>query len=123
MKYNLDDVDAPWTEDDHQLVVAQWLRRHGYVFAADQNAGKRSKKDGAKRKLMGMTAGEPDIRVYLPYGRLCLIELKKWKGRRPKTQMDRHEALSAVGHPVHTIEGRTPHDTIVQLEIIMAAVA
>jgi hypothetical protein len=110
-----DTLAIKWSEDDLQMAIAQYLRRAGICFAADQNAGRRSLRDGARRKAMGMTAGEPDIRLYLPGGRCVFIELKAKTGSVSPEQKARHEELRAMGFVVHVIKSSTPEDAIEKL--------
>ena len=68
-----------------------------FLLAGDMNAGKRN---AAKAKSNGLTAGEPDLRIYIKGGRLLLLELKAAKTPVSKDQRDRHKALAALGHKV-----------------------
>lgn len=115
-----DREDVAWSEDDHQLAVVQWLRQNGYDVAADQNAGRRSARDGARRKALGMVAGEPDLRVYLPDSKLLLIEMKRWKGRLSEEQKVRHPALASLGHRVVVVAERTPAAAVAFVASFMA---
>ena len=105
-----------------QLAVAQHLRQHGYLFAADQNAGRRSLRDGARRKHLGMAAGEPDLRVYLDGGRVVFIEMKTSKGRLSENQKNRIEALQNAGHIAHVVKANTPTNAVDQVVDILATV-
>lgn len=111
-----------WKEDDLQLAVAQHLRREGYLFAADQNAGRRSLRDGARRKALGMAAGEPDLRVYLDGGRCLFIEMKTARGRLSVSQQDRITALRDRNHLAHVVKAKTPADAVDQVIDIITRV-
>jgi hypothetical protein len=79
------------------------LLNNGWVFAyaGDMNAQRRTWAEAQVAKATGMKAGEPDIRVYLPGGRLILIELKvKAKNSVQKHQKDRHEVMRSLGFEV-----------------------
>lgn len=54
-----------------------------------------------------MTEGEPDVRVYLPKGRLGLIEIKADGGRLSDAQIKRHAVLKKLGHEVITLQVKT----------------
>ncbi len=113
-------LDYPWKEDHLQMAVACELRRRGVLFAADQNEGRRSLRDGARRKAMGMAAGEPDLRIYLPGGRVVFIELKTNAGRLSPAQEWRQEQLRQLGHRVETVYARTPRDAVDRVREIIA---
>ena len=101
------------TEDTLQTAIADELHglersRGGFTFAADQNAGSRSGREGARLKRAGMRAGEADIRVYLPAARMKHIEVKTSKGQLSKAQRERHATLRALGHEVVVLRAATP---------------
>lgn len=72
--------------------------------AGDFNAGRRGFQAAARAKVTGLTAGEPDVRVYLPRGRLGSIEIKTGSGRVSPAQRDRHARLRDLGHTVELIQ-------------------
>jgi hypothetical protein len=59
-----------------------------------------------------MTAGEADIRLYLPKGRLGLIELKAAAGRLSDAQIDRHARLAELGHHVVVLKAANDNDAV-----------
>ncbi|TPJ86940.1 MULTISPECIES: VRR-NUC domain-containing protein [unclassified Mesorhizobium] len=81
-----------------------------FTLAADFNAGKR---DAAKAKATGVTAGETDLRVYGSAGRLLLVEYKNAEGRLSGDQKDRHALLRALGYRVEVIKASTPEECAV----------
>lgn len=78
-----------------------------FTLAADFNAGKR---DAAKAKAAGITAGEPDVRIYGAGGRLLLIEYKNAEGRLSGEQVARHALLRSLGYRVEVIKAATPEE-------------
>lgn len=78
-----------------------------FTLAADFNAGKR---DAAKAKATGVTAGEADLRIYGAGGRLMLIEYKNAEGRLSADQVKRHALLRALGYRVEVIKATTPEE-------------
>ena len=120
MRYAEDDETAPWLEEDLQMAVVRELKRYGVIFAADQaGSGKRSKRQGARLKLAGMVAGEPDLRLYMPGGKLVMIEMK-CKASVSKEQRERHAALRALGYDVRVVKAKTPAHAIAQVVDIIA---
>lgn len=51
-------------------------------------------------KATGSKAGEPDLRLYFPGGRLVFIELKGSGGRLKDSQRERFPLLEAMGFPI-----------------------
>lgn len=72
----------------------------GFLLASDFNAGKR---DAVKAKAMGITAGEPDLRIWLNKARVGLIEYKTATGKVSREQRDRHAAMAELGHTVKVV--------------------
>lgn len=77
------------------------------LYAGDQNAAKRGPRAQAIALATGMTAGEPDLRIYLPGGRCAFIENKVGNGRLSPAQVDRHAALRKLGHTVEVVRATT----------------
>jgi hypothetical protein len=113
--------DLPWSEDAIQAKICSALRAAGIVHAADQNKGRRSKAEGSRRKLAGMAAGEPDLRIYLDGARLILIELKTRDGKLKKSQEVRIPLLKELGFSVHIVYGKSPVDGVNQVLAIIDA--
>jgi len=76
--------------------------------AGDMNRAKRNRRAQMEAKVTGITAGEPDIRVYMPFGLLLSIELKTPTGRRSKDQRERHARLAKLDFIVLTFSAETP---------------
>lgn len=100
-------LQAAVVSDFHKWQDAGWP----FEFAGDMNAGKRN---GARAKITGLTAGEPDIRLYFANARLKMIELKTEKGRLSEAQIDRHQKLEALGFEVVTVYAKTEDDAVDQ---------
>lgn len=81
-----------------------------FLFVGGMEAGKRSMRQAVIAKATGLTAGHPDITIFLPSGRCAFIENKTTKGRLSPVQRDRHEALRAIGHVVEVIVAGQPHE-------------
>jgi hypothetical protein len=119
LRHDWTDTAAAWSEDDLQMAIVQTLRRRGILFAADQNAGKRSKRDGARRKALGMAAGEPDLRLYLDDGRIVFVEVKTARGRMSGAQIERRKALDALGYETHVLQALTPAEAVDKITTIL----
>lgn len=76
--------------------------------AGDMNAAKRSRAKQIEAKATGLTAGEPDVRVYIAGGRLVSFELKAKKGSRSADQKKRHALLEALGFEILNPRADTP---------------
>ena len=72
--------------------------------AGDMNAGRRSPAERGKAIATGMNAGEPDLRVYLPGGRLLLIEYKAKGGSVSVEQKAAHAELKVLGFDVVIVQ-------------------
>jgi len=92
------------------------------MFAADQNAGRRSARDGARRKALGMAAGEPDLRIYLDGGRIVFIEMKTARGQLSKSQKQRIKALRDRDHIAYVVKAETPANAVDQVVDIITSI-
>ena len=96
------------------MELVTFLRRESakrpFTFAADMNAGKRSKAQGGRLKAMGLTPGEADLRLYFPSGVIVHVELKTARGTLSKAQKERHKLLEGLGHEVYTIKTDDPEE-------------
>jgi hypothetical protein len=86
-------LQAEIISEFHRLESKGWP----FTCEGDQNAEQRGVAARTKAKVTGMTAGSPDIRVFLPGGRLGLIELKAKGGRLSADQIIRHARLRELG--------------------------
>ena len=66
------------------------------------NGGQRDPREAANLKVQGALAGVPDLDIVLPQGRSLKVEMKASDGRLSKSQIELHDHLSALGHPVIT---------------------
>lgn len=85
-----------------------------FLTAGDQNASKRGAKAQVQAIAAGMEAGEADVRIYLPRGRVGLIENKVGKAGLTKSQQRRHPILEAIGHRVEVVRAVTEEDAAAQ---------
>lgn len=81
-----------------------------FTLAGDMAAGKRSVQQSTIAKATGLVPGEPDLRVYVAGGRLCMIEFKAAKGRESPEQIDRIALLDTLGFMVVVLKAATPEE-------------
>lgn len=108
-------VQAPELEWRVQAAAVRALRQlpeHGrrFTLAADMNAARRSPQQATKDKATGLTAGEPDLRVYLDRGRLYSLEFKGARGRLSPAQVERHALLRKLGFTVEVVKAATAEE-------------
>ncbi|MBB3972761.1 VRR-NUC domain-containing protein [Hansschlegelia beijingensis] len=81
-----------------------------FLIAGDMSGVRMSKATAGIAKVTGMEPGDPDLRVYLPNGRLGLIEYKAAAGRLSPAQKIRHVVLRSLGHQVEVVKAATEED-------------
>jgi hypothetical protein len=101
----------------HRLEKSGW----NFTCAADMNAGARNWREQAEAKVTGLTKGEADLRIYLPNGRLGMIEYKGDGGRLSNAQKARHARLKELGHNVITLKVKTLEEARVETEKVVAS--
>jgi hypothetical protein len=88
-------------EDRLQIAIVELLtatKTPGVVFWHTPNGGKRSKVEAARFKMMGVTAGVPDLVISLPSGAMGFMEIKTPKGTVSQEQTDFLAAMVANGN-------------------------
>jgi hypothetical protein len=93
-------LQAAMIAEFHKLEAQGWP----LTCAGDMNAARRTKAEAAHAKATGLTAGEPDVRVYVYGGRIGLIELKRKRGVVSDAQAKRHKRLAELGHKVFVVK-------------------
>lgn len=78
-----------------------------FLLAGDQAAGKRGPKAQMQAIATGLTPGDPDLRIYLPAGRIAFIEYKTSTGRLSQAQKQRHADMTRLGHTVEVVAAAT----------------
>lgn len=101
-------VAAPveeWRLQAAQVRALRALPEYGrrFLLAGGMEAGRRGKQESVKAKATGLTAGHPDLSIFLPAGKVGMIENKGAEGRLSAVQKERHAALAAIGHHVVVI--------------------
>lgn len=106
-----------WELQAAQVTALRAMPEYGKAFllAGDQNSAKRGPRAQQQATAAGMTAGEPDVRIYGQGGRLLLIENKVGNGRLSPAQSGRHAALAKIGHPVFVLRATTTDNAAQQV--------
>lgn len=98
-----------WLLQAAQVRALRAMPEYGrqFLLAGGMEAGRRGKQEQVKAKATGLTAGHPDLTIFLPSGKCGLIENKGAEGRLSAEQKDRHAALARIGHHVVVIKATT----------------
>lgn len=98
-----------WILQAAQVRALRAMPEYGlqFLLVGGMEAGRRGKQESVKAKATGLTAGHPDLTIFLPAGRVGMIENKNAEGRLSPAQRDRHAALAAIGHHVVVIKATT----------------
>lgn len=78
-----------------------------FLLAGDMASGKRGPKAQMQALATGLTPGDPDLRIYLPDGRVAFIEYKTTAGRLSPAQRQRHADMARMGHTVEVVAAAT----------------
>lgn len=82
-----------------------------FLLVGGMEAGKRGPRAAVQAKATGLTAGHPDVTIFIIGGRCSMWENKTQAAANKKkrtngldpAQVDRHEALRRIGHTVEVI--------------------
>jgi len=112
-------TDAPpeeWEIQAAQVRALRFMPEYGrsFLLAGDMNAERRGPKARIKAVATGMTAGEPDLRIYVTSGRLFMIENKVGNGRLTTEQVKRHEDLRELGFTIEVLRAVSTTDAASQ---------
>lgn len=118
MKHKPDDETVKWKEADIQAYIATKLRQNNYLFRVGLEGIPLHPRTASKAIVQGMTAGFPDIEIYLN-DRLVFIELKAANGRLSDNQRAIHARLSELGYVVYVVKKATPHEAWLEIEDIL----
>lgn len=76
----------------------------------DMNSGRRTLREQGIAAATGINPGAADIRVFLPAGKLLMIENKRTGGRRSKEQVEAHDEFTRLGHDIVVLTPGTPEE-------------
>ena len=115
-----------WHLQAAQVKALRRARQAGWPIRVegDMNAGRRTLRETGIAAATGLNAGAADVRVFLPAGRLLMVENKRVvdgkSGRLSKEQKEAHAEFVELGHDLIVIEADTPESAAEQ---ILAAVS
>ena len=118
-----------YIEEAHQVTLVDWAAlekvdlpdhpAHGKPISdfliAIPNGGRRNKREAARLKAQGVTAGVPDLFLHIPLNGLggLWLEMKRpggdghTKGRLTPAQANKIEQLNALGYAADVVYGAT----------------
>ena len=70
----------------------------------DMNSARRTLKEAGIAAATGINPGAPDLRIFLPNGRLLMAENKTGKGKLSDEQIAAHAEFKQLGHEVVVIQ-------------------
>lgn len=106
-------------EDFIQYKCAQWLRDNKVLHCHVPNATKRSPREGARLKAMGMVSGVDDLLLFFYPKTTVLVEIKTLKGSLSPDQIRWHDATKKRGFHRHTIQTDDWQVAVQELEQIV----
>lgn len=107
-------------EDFIQYKCAEYLRSIKMVFTHVPNAGRRSPREGARLKAMGMRAGVHDLLLFFENGLLVLVELKTDTGALSPAQVKWHADMVRMGYHHHILQTADWEIAVQQLASLVA---
>lgn len=94
--------------------VSALRRMRDVLIVGGMEAGKRGPRAQVQALATGLTAGHPDLTVFLPGGRAYFIENKVGNGRLSPAQMQRHADLRRLGFTVEVVRATSVEDATEQ---------
>lgn len=108
-------VAAPileWRLQASQIRRLRAMPEYGskFLFVGGMEAARRSPQEAVKAKATGLTAGHPDLTIFLAGGQCRFIENKGERGALSAVQKERHADLAALGHVVKVVKAATEEE-------------
>lgn len=111
-----------WELQAAQIRALKAMPEYGkqFLLVGGMEAGKRGPRAQQQALATGLTAGHPDVTVFLPGGKCAFIENKVGNpatgsgGRLSPAQKYRHAALARLGHTVAVLRATTTEDAAAQ---------
>lgn len=76
----------------------------------DMNSGRRTLREQGIAAATGINPGAADLRVFLPVGKLLMIENKRPGGKRSKEQVEAHDEFTRLGHDIVVLTPGSPDE-------------
>lgn len=110
-----------WKLQAAQVRRLRSMPEHGreFLLVGGMEAGKRGPQAAVQAQATGLTAGHPDLTIFLRGGRCAFIENKTMSGRVSPAQRDRHAALQALGFVVVVVRAATEQEAADQAEALV----
>lgn len=115
-----------WHLQAAQVTALRRARQAGWPIRVegDMNAGRRTLRETGIAAATGINSGAADLRVFLPAGKLLMVENKRRvngkSGALSKDQKESHAEFAELGHDIIVVVADTPDDAAAQ---VMAAVS
>lgn len=111
-----------WELQAAQIRALRAMPEYGgqFLLVGGMEAGKRGPRAQQQALATGLTAGHPDVTIFLPGGKCTFIENKVGNpatgsgGRLSPAQVERHAALAKLGHEVAILRATTTEDAAAQ---------
>lgn len=111
-----------WELQAAQIRALRDMPEYGkqFLLVGGMEAGKRGPRAQQQALATGLTAGHPDVTIFLPGGKCAFIENKVGNpatgsgGRLSPAQVERHAALAKLGHEVAVLRATTTGDAAAQ---------
>jgi len=122
-KANITPRTPEWRLQGAAVTALRRAKDNGWNIrvAGDMNAGRRSPREAGLASATGMNPGEPDLRVYLPGGKLLLIEFKAKGGTVSVEQKAAHAELKALGFEVIVMQPASEQEAAALTLALVAA--
>lgn len=110
-----------WQMQAEQVRRLKAMPEYGksFLLVGGMEAGRRGKQESVKAKATGLTAGHPDLTIFLPGGKVAMIENKAANGRLSPEQRERHAALAAIGHTVEMVKASTADEAAARAVVLV----
>lgn len=101
-----------WKLQSAQVRALRSMPEHGreFLLVGGMEAGKRGPRAAVQAQATGLTAGHPDLTIFLRGGWCAFIENKTMSGRVSPAQRERHAALTELGFSVEVVRAATEQE-------------
>lgn len=105
-----------WELQAAQIRALRAMPEYGkqFLLVGGMESGKRGPRAQQQALATGLTAGHPDVTIFMAGGRCAFIENKVGNGRLSPAQVERHASLVRIGHTVVVLRATTTEDAAAQ---------